>query len=66
MTRYFWLKYDGKIVEEITAKKYRQLIQNPASHKHKFAIVDKNWLGLINCPWIRLDVLKQVLEAGKR
>jgi len=66
MTRYFWLKYDGKIVEEITAGKYRQFIQNPAGHKHKLAIVDKNWLELINCSWIRLDVLKQVLEAAKK
>jgi len=63
MPRYFWLKYDGKIVEEITRKKYQRLMQKPASYKHKFAIVDRNWLGLINCPWIRLDVLKQVLEA---
>jgi len=66
MGRYFWLKYDGKIVEEITAEKYRQLIQNPAGYKHKFAVVDRNWLELVNGRWIRLDVLKQVIEAAKK
>jgi len=33
MPRYFWLKYDGKIVEEITRKKYQRLMQKPASYK---------------------------------
>jgi len=63
MTRYFWIKYKGKIVEEITMEKYRQLAQNPAGYKHKFAVVDKNWLELVNGRWIRLDVLKQILEV---
>ncbi len=63
MTRFFWIKYDGKIVDEITREKYWRLISSPAQHKHKIVIVDKNWIGFLNCPWIRLDVLKQVLEA---
>jgi len=63
MTRYFWLKYDGKIVEEITREKYWKLQGSP-QYKHKLVVISNDdWLGLIDFHWIRLDVLKQILEA---
>lgn len=71
MSRFFWLKSDGKTVQEISFEAYQKLTNHnwrrSCRNKHKLAVVHDN--GDMYCMHGRLCIylqgaqLKQVLEA---